>query len=112
MAERQGRALARGRKSSLSVLLTATKRSELEAMPRRTTLSAGLARRARLVLLRADGASLAAVARRVEVAPRVVATGIKRSRQQGRRGLGEKARPGRPPGFSPRRRGPSGPVSL
>ena len=94
--------MARGRKSSLVVLLTATKRSELEALPRRTTISVGLARRARMVLLRADGASLADVARRVEVAPRVVAKWIKRYRQQGLRGLGDKARPGRPPGFSPR----------
>jgi len=73
--------MARGRKSSLVVLLTATKRSEREALQRRTTISAGLARRARRVLLRADGASLADVAHRVEVAPRVVAKWIKRSRQ-------------------------------
>ena len=62
--------MARGRKSSLVVLLTATKRSELAALQRRTTISAGLARRARMVLLRADGCSLVEVARRVEVAPR------------------------------------------
>jgi transposase len=104
--------MARGRKSSLVVLLTATKRTELEALQRRTTISAGLARRARMVLLRADGASLVDVARRVEVAPRVVAKWIKRYRQQGLRGLGDKARPGRPPGFSPRSGGASRPVGL
>jgi len=104
--------MARGRKSSLVVLLTAPKRSDLEALQRRTTLSAGLARRARMVLLRADGASLADVARRVEVAPRGIAQWITRYRQQGLRGLGEKARPGRPPGLSPRRRSPSGPGGL
>jgi transposase-like protein len=104
--------MARGRKSSLVVLLTPAQRSDLEALQRRTTISAGLARRARMVLLRADGASLADVARWVAVAPRVVAKWIKRYRQQGLRGLGEKARPGRPPGFSPRGRCPSGQVGL
>jgi transposase-like protein len=104
--------MARGRKSSLVVLLTPTKRSDLEALQRRTTISAGLARRVRMVLLRADGASLADVARWVGVAPRVVAKWIKRYRQQGLRGLGDKARPGRPPGFSPRRCRPSGQVGL
>src|SRR5262245_758261 len=94
--------MARGRKSSLVVLLTAAKRSELEALQRRTTVSAGLARRARMVLLRATGSSLADVAHQVGVAPRVVAKWIKRYHQQGLRGLGDKARPGRPPGFPPR----------
>ena len=75
--------MARGRKSSLVVLLTPAQRSDLEALQRRTTISAGLARRARMVLLRADGASLADVARWVAVAPRVVAKWIKRHRQQG-----------------------------
>jgi hypothetical protein len=93
--------MARGRKSSLVVLLTPPTRSELEAFQRRITVSAGVARRARMVLLRADGTSLADVARRVEVAPRVVAKWLKRYRQPGIRGLGEKARPGRPPSFPP-----------
>jgi len=100
--------MARGRKSSLVVLLSPTKRSDLEALQRRTTIAAGLARRARMVLLRADGASLADVARGVGVAPRVVAKWIKRYRPQGLRGLGDTARPGRPPGVSPRGRCPSG----
>ena len=65
--------MARGRKSSLVVLLTPTTRSALEALQRRTTISAGLARHARMALLRADGASLADVARWVGVAPRLVA---------------------------------------
>jgi|SRR5499426_2267892 len=104
--------MARGRKSSLVILLTPAKRSELEAVQRRTTVSAGLARRVRMVLLRAAGASLADVARWVGVAPRVVAKWLKRYRQQGLRGLGDKARPGRPPVFSPRGRCPSRQVGL
>jgi hypothetical protein len=55
--------MIRGRKSSLVVLLTATKRSELETIQRRTIVSAGLARRA-------AGSSLADVACQVGVAPR------------------------------------------
>jgi len=57
---------------------------------------------ARVVLLRTTGASLADVARRVGMAPRVVAKRIKRYRQQGLRGLGAKTRPGRPLSFSTR----------
>ena len=93
--------MARGRKSSLVILLSPEQRSQLEARQRRTTILAGLARRAHMVLLRADGHSLAEVARRVGVAPRVVAKWLKRYRQQGLRGLGDKPRPGRPPVFSP-----------
>src|SRR4030095_232964 len=55
--------MARGRKSSLVVLLTPAQRSDLEALQRRTTISAGLARRARLVLLRAAGAPRGALGR-------------------------------------------------
>jgi hypothetical protein len=99
--------MARGRKSVLVILLTPTARSALEALQRRTTASAGLARRAWMVLLRADGASRADVARRVAVAPRVVATGLKRYRQHGIRGLGDTARSGRPPVFPPRWGSPS-----
>ena len=100
--------MARGRQSSLVVLLTATKRNEWEALQRRPTISVGRARRARMGWLRADGLSLAEVARRVEVAPRVVATWITRDRRQGLPGLGDNARPGRPPGFPP----PAGAVPL
>lgn len=98
--------MARGRKSSLVVLLSMDQRRALEAFQRRTTISAGLARRARMVLLRADGHPLAEVARRVEVAPRVVAKWIKRYRQHGPRGLRDAPRPGRPPVFSPSGRPP------
>ena len=93
--------MARGRKSSLIILLSTERRAELAAWQRRTTLAAGLARRARMVLLRADGHSLAEIARQVGVAVRVVAKWLKRYRQHGLHGLGDKHRPGRPPVFSP-----------
>jgi hypothetical protein len=43
---------------ALVVLLTPATRSELEALQGRTTVSVGIARRARMVLLRADGTAL------------------------------------------------------
>jgi len=64
--------MVRGRKSSLVVSLSAQERSALEAILRRTIVKAGIARRARMVLLRAEGYALLEVARRVEVAPRLV----------------------------------------
>jgi DNA-binding CsgD family transcriptional regulator len=93
--------MARGRKSSLIILLSTERRTALEAWQRRPTLAAGLARRARMVLLRAEGHSLAEIARRVGVAVRVVAKWLQRYRQHGLHGLGDKHRPGRPPVFSP-----------
>lgn len=94
--------MARGRRSSLVVSLTFEKRGELESLLRRTTVKAGVARRARMVLLRADGHALLEVARRVGVAPRVVYKWIKRYLEKGTKGLGDKPRPGHLPVFSPR----------
>jgi len=104
--------MARGRKSSLIILLSTERRTELEAWQRRTTLAAGLARRARMVLLRAEGHSLAEIARRVGVAVRVVTKWLQRYRQHGLHGLGDKHRPGRPPVFSPQCGAPCGQTGL
>lgn len=93
--------MARGRKTSLVVPLTDEERLELEHLQRRTAIAAGLSRRARIILLRADGHSLVEIARRVGVATRVVSKWIKRYIRKGSRGLGDKTRPGRPPVFSP-----------
>jgi Helix-turn-helix domain len=104
--------MARGRKSSLVVLLSTERRAELEAWQRRPTLAAGLARRARMVLRRADGHSLAESARQGGVAVRVGAKWLKRYRQHGRHGLGDKHRAGRPPVFSPQCSAPCGQTGL
>jgi len=104
--------MARGRKSSLLVSLTDDERGELESLLRRTTVRAGVARRARMVLLRAEGHSILEVSRRVGVAPRVVYKWLKRYRKEGPHSLGDKPRPGRPAVFSPRGRDPSGQDSL
>ena len=54
--------MARGRKTSLSIRLTPAERRTLLAWQRATTISAGLARRGRLILLVADGVSITAIA--------------------------------------------------
>lgn len=100
--------MARGRKSALVVSLTQKERGELESLQRRTTARAGVTRRARMVLLRAEGHSISEVSRRVGVAPVVVYKWLKRYRKKGIQGLGDKPRSGRPPVFPPRGRDPSG----
>ena len=95
----------------LRVTLDQAAKAELDRRYR-TTRDATARTRYQMVLLRADGASLADVARWVGVAPRMVAKWLRRYRQQGLRGLGDKARPGRPPGFSPRSRCASGQAGL
>jgi hypothetical protein len=48
----------RGRKSSLKIVLSHSERTALEHVTRSTSVAAGLARRARIVLLVTDGAAL------------------------------------------------------
>lgn len=91
-----------------TVLLTTTQRQELETMLRRTTLAAGLARRARAILLLADGHSVSAVGRAVAMQRRHLDKWMDRFRQHGIAGLSDAKRTGRPPVFSPRGRGASG----
>ena len=62
----------RGRKSLVSIQLTDEEQRELEAILRRTTVSAGWVRRARIILLLAKGLSITATARQVENQRRVV----------------------------------------
>ena len=50
--------MARGRRTSLTIRLTPAERLTLLAWQRSTTIPAGLARRARLLLLLADGMTI------------------------------------------------------
>lgn len=77
-------------------------------MLRRTTLAAGLARRARAILLLADGHSVSAVGRLVAMERRHLHKWMDRFRDSGIAGLSDAKRPGRPPVFSPRGRGAPG----
>ncbi len=91
-----------------TVRLTTAQRQELQSMLRRTTLAAGLARRARAILLLADGHSVSAVGRTVAMQRRHLYKWMDRFRDHGLDGLSDAKRPGRPPVFSPRGRGASG----
>lgn len=91
-----------------TVLLRTTQRQDLETMLRRTTLAAGLARRARAILLLADGYSVSAVGRLVSMQRRHLHKWMDRFREHGIAGLSDAKRTGRPPVFSPRGRDASG----
>lgn len=94
--------------SPYSVTVTIPQRRELEAMLRWPTLAAGLARRARAILLLAEGYSVSEVGRKVSMQRRHLYKWIDRFRQQGIAGLSDGKRTGRLPVFSPRSRDASG----
>jgi DNA invertase Pin-like site-specific DNA recombinase len=85
--------MARGRKTSLSIRLTPAVRQTLLAWQRATTMSAGRARRGRIILLVADGMSISAVAATVGISRRFVYKWVQRFLAQGVEGLADK--PGR-----------------
>ena len=90
-----------GPRSRRVIELDAEGRAAVESVTRRTTAAAGLVRRARIVLLVADGLPLDQVARQVGVRPNVVRTWVDRYREGGLAGLQDRPRPGRPRTFSP-----------
>lgn len=92
----------RGRKSSLKMVLSDAERTALEHVTRSTSVAAGLARRARIVLLVAEGVSLVETARRVGVMETVVRLWCRRFLERRLEGLADLPRSGRPPVFSPR----------
>jgi transposase len=81
--------------------LTAEVRAHLHRLTRRSSVAAGLARRARIVLLAADGLAVRQIAPQVGVDRNVVRTWLDRFRQQGVDGLTDRPRPGRPRVFPP-----------
>ena len=85
--------MARGRKTSLTIRLTPVERQTLLAWQRATTISAGRARRGRIILLIADGVSIAQVAATVGISRRFVYKWAQRFLQEGLQGLVDK--PGR-----------------
>ena len=70
--------MARGRKTQVRVELTPETRQQLECCQRATSIPAGLARRARLVLLLASGASVSDAARLVGMQRRHVYKWVER----------------------------------
>jgi len=92
--------MARGRITSLTVCLTPAERQLLLARQSAITTPAGLARRARIILLMADGVTITAIAATVGISRRHVYKWIQRFVQQGLEGLRDQ----------PGRRRPRGPL--
>ena len=90
------------------VSVTASQREELHALLRRPSVAAGLAKRARAIVLLAEGTSVSATGRIVGMQRRHLYKWADRFRRQGVAGLSDGKRTGRPPVFSPRGRDSSG----
>ena len=91
----------RGRRSPIVVGLTDEQRQQLQYFVRCPNLPAGLVRRARVVLLLAEGHSFCEVQRRTGMRRKHAREWAKRFVWRGIEGLNEKERPGRKPVFSP-----------
>ena len=85
--------MARGRTTSLTIRLTAEERQTLLAWQRSTSISAGRARRGRMILLVADRVPLSRIADTVGISRRFVYKWAQRFLQDGLQGLEDK--PGR-----------------
>ena len=69
-------------------------------MQRSTTIEAGLAKRARIILCISEGISVSDTARTVGISRRLVYEWVDRFNNEGLKGLRDKPRPGRTPFFS------------
>jgi hypothetical protein len=87
-------------------------RSQLEHLTRSPSISAGLARRARIVLLAADGIPIRHIGPRVGVDRNVARDWLDRFGARGLEGLHDAPRPGRARAFSPYGDLAPGPPSL
>jgi transposase len=85
--------MARGRKTSLTIRLTPAERQTLRAWQRATTISAGRARRGRIILLLAEGRTISSIVATVGISRRFVYKWAQRFLEQGLEGLADK--PGR-----------------
>ena len=85
--------MARGRRTSLTIRVTARERQTLLAWQRSTTIPAGIARRGRVILLMADRVPISHIADIVGISRRFVYKWVQRFQQEGLAGLADK--PGR-----------------
>jgi winged helix-turn helix protein len=90
-----------GRHSALHIALDNATRATLQGWLRKQKTPVALAKRARAILLLADGETFAATARHVELRERHVRKWTLRFVAHGIEGLYDKKRPGRRPVFSP-----------
>ena len=91
-----------GPRSLRVVALSDQERATLEALTRRTTVAVGQVRRARMVLLAADGMPLDRIAREMGADRTIVRTWVDRYRVGGLDALQDRPRAGRPRTFFPR----------
>lgn len=104
--------MARGRKSSLRIVLSPEDRQTLEQWQRSTTIAAGLARRGKIILLLAAGHSQSHVAQAVGIQRTVVRKWARRFLAQRLAGLADAPGRGAQGVFSPRSRDPRGAARL
>ena len=104
--------MARGRKSSLRIVLSPEERQTLDRWQRSTTIAIGLARRGKIILLLAAGHSQSHVAQAVGVQRTVVRTWARRFLARRLDGLADAPGRGAKGVFSPRSRDPRGAARL
>ena len=90
-----------GPRSRREIALTDAEQAALPHLTRRSSVAAGRARRAPIVLLAAEGVSVRHIGPRVGLSRTVVRTWLDRFRGQRLAGLHDLPRPGRPRRFSP-----------
>lgn len=90
-----------GPRSARVVDLNEPDRAALTRLTRQTTAAVGLVRRARMILLAAEGIPLDRIARQLGADRTIVRTWVDRYRTQGLAGLHDRPRSGRPRTFSP-----------
>jgi transposase-like protein len=90
-----------GPRSPRVIALSEEARAELIRLTRSPSVAAGLARRARIVLLAAEGMPIRHIGPRVGVSRTVVRDWLDRFRTRGLAGLQDQPRSGRPRTFSP-----------
>ncbi len=89
--------MVQGRKTSLSIALSPDQQVELESWQRSTTVSAGLARRARIILMLSQGVSCSAISRTVDIERPHIYKWAHRFLHNGIQGLSDKPGRGRKP---------------
>ena len=84
--------MPRGRTTALTIRLTPAQRQTLLAWERSTTIPAGLARRARMVLLLTEGMTITDIATTVGISRRFIYKWVQRFLEEGLEGLHDKPR--------------------
>ena len=88
--------MPRGRKTALRIRLTPAERRTLMAWQRATSISAGRARRGRIILLVAEGMPITEIAKAVGMSRRFIYKWVQRFHQAGLAGLADHPGRGRP----------------